>query len=430
MKRIASALMFAAVLSLTGCDEPAQQVEKDPEMVYTNSYEYGDDSYDIKSVVRFETETTVELWLSPKEGLNTIGSVIENGNYGVISINRTYLGSRDLFQKSGSYASFNDMMFDKGNNGRAYIEMSFSADSVYFDFKVETLYAAGVPTEKAFAGNYKGTFTEHEQDLSNQWSFNRIVKAITGGKVFVNTDAEYNTTTKLSLYDDEAFMHEAVSLTIPEERLGEMLTDIGDVIEVTYDAGKTYELTSSANINKLTFGLVDDNASLIMDLANGTDFLAADYLGAVELHESKPNHIACTVYEKNSEGEFEEIVTRRNPIHKLFVKAQSSSTAFYFGMSEASDADEKEMYPTLSFETRYMDGKYYFEDKAIGRFKYSDDFNTISDQPFGGDAPSKATMRIEQISNTNYKIILRVKDLLISSSKKADVEVFYEGSIN
>lgn len=428
MKYTAFALICALIVSVTGCEDPApvSTTEAD-EMVYTNSYEYGDDAFDVKSVVRFETETTVELWLSSTEGLTSIGSVMENGNYGVISVNRTYLGSRDLFKKAGSYAGFNELRFDNGHNAKAYIDMSFSADTVSVAFKIEKLFADGESSDKMFSGNYKGTFTDHEQILNNQWSFNRIAKNITKGEVFINTDADYNTTTRFCFYDDAAFMHEAISVTIPEERLGEDIVNLDDVITLTYDGGKEFELSNSANIVKLLASLTEDNATFDADFVNGSDFLAANFSGKVELNESKPNHIACTVYEK-VDGEWNKLTVRRTDIHKLFVNARSSSTSFHFGMSADATSGNSDYYPALFIETKFMDGNYHFESSAIGRFKYSDDHNTISEQPFGGNAAAKATMCIEQGKNSSYKIILRIKDLTISMYKKADIEVFFEGT--
>lgn len=425
MKYFTLALLSISALVLSGCEEDAPVKQETIEKTYTNSYEYDGSTFDVKSVVRYETETTVELWLSPAENLKTIGDVMEKGDYGVISVNRTYLGGRDLFKKSGSYAGFNEMRFSKGQNAKAYIEMSFEEDNVTFYFKIETLYSEGEAVGKEFSGSYKGGFTDHEQILVNQWSFNRIARSITGGKVFINTDNEYNTTATYCFYDDEAYLHEAFSLTVPEEKIGTGINEMEDVLEITYDDGKAFELAHSANIIRLNAGLTDDVATLDMDLVNGSNFLAANFSGKIELDESKPNHIACAVYEKNAEGEFEHLITRRTAISKLFVNKRSSTTILYFGMSEDSENSERDHYPTLSIETKLADGKYHFGTEAVGRFKYSDDHNTISEQPF-----YESTMYIEQTSSDSYKIIFRVKDLTITGSKKADIEVFYEGTLN
>lgn len=424
MKYFIMALSGTILFSLYGCEDPAPVNEKEEEMIYTNTYEYDGESFDIQSVVKYETETTVELWLSPVKDLNTIGSVIENGNYGVVSVNRTYIGGRDLFKKSGSYVRFNEKMFEKGCNAKAFVDMSFEDEAVCLSFRIETLYSDGKAEDKEFSGNYKGAFTDHNQVLVNQWSYNRIVKAITGGKVNVTMDDNYNTTMTFCLYDDPTFMHEAVTVTIPESKEGEEIVESDDVQALTYDNGKTFELKNSANINKLIASLVDDNVTLEMDLANGSDFLAANYTGKVEINESKPNHIACTVLEKNSEGDYEEVITRRNKIHKLFIKSGSNSTSFYFGMSENAESAYREAYPTLMIETDLMDGTYHFGGEAVGRFKYSDDHTTISEQPF-----YEGTLYVNRTDNT-YKIILRIRNLLISGSKVADIEVFYEGRVN
>lgn len=426
LKYFTLGLLATSAFILSGCEEttPVQQGTVE-EIEYTNSYEYDGNTFDVKSVVRYETETTVEMWLSPSEGLKSIGDVVENGNYGVVSVNRTYLGGRDLFKKSGTYAGFNEMRFSKGQNAKAYIEMSFEEENVTIQFKIETLFSEGEAVGKEFSGNYKGSFVDHSLVLDNQWSLNRIAKNITGGKVFITSDSEYNTQTRFSFFDDEAYMHEAFSLTIPEESIGSDITDLGDVIEITYDNGKKFDLASSANITRLITSLTDNLATIDMDLVNGNNYLAANFSGNIELNEKKPNHIACKIYEKNGNGDFEHLTTRRTPIHKLFVRAGSSTTILYFGMSENATSDNREYYPTLSIETKLADGQYHFGTEALGRFKYSDDHTTISDQPF-----DQGTMYVEQTSSSSYKIILRVKDLFITGSKKADIEVFYEGQIN
>lgn len=432
MNRYIKYLTFAffGAMALFACDDkPSAVVPTAPaEMVYTNSYEYGDESFDVQSVVRYETETTVELWLSPVQNLKTIGEVMEKGNYGVISANRTYLGGRDLFKKAGSYAGFNDFRFDNGYNGKAFIDMSFKDNEVSLNFKVEKLFSDAGVSDKFFSGNYQGEFIDHEQILKNQWSFNRIVKDIKSAKLFVKTDSEYNTTTKFTFYDDDETVHEAVSVTIPEAKLDEEINDIADILALTYDSGKAFELVNSANINKMLATLSDDNLEIDMDFANGSNFLAADYTGKVEISESKPNHISCAIYEKNENGEFEFLTIRRTPIHKLFVKAGYSSTSFYFGMSEDASSQYNHLYPTLFVGTELIDGKYRFGASALGRFKYSDDFNTISEQPFGGDEIPQGTMNIMQTSQNTYKIILRLDNLIISNVKMAQVEVFYEGT--
>lgn len=432
MKYLTLALTSAFIMAVSSCEKPTSTEGDDntaPETVYTNTYEYGEQSYEIKSVVRYQTTTTVEMWFSSVAGLSTIEEIVEKGNYGVISVNRTYLGGRDMFKKSGSYMAFNGFRFDRGSNAKAFIEMSLEETSVKFNFKSETLFDNGTSTDKEFAGSYNGTFVEHQHNLVNQWSHNRVVKNILKAKVFVNMDANYNTTTRFAFYDDEAYMHEAVAVTLPQNCVGKDVTELSDVVSVTYDNGKAFELVNSANINKLLATLVDDDATINMDLVNGSQLLAADFTGKVLLNESKPNHISYTTYEKSGDT-WNELVTRRYPVTKLIVKGGSSSTRFYFPTIEDASSEYLGSYPLLSVETKYVDGKYHFAADADGRFKFSDEHNTINDQAFGSNATPKATMCLTRVDDYTYKIVLRIKNLEISLSKKADVEVFYEGTFS
>lgn len=432
IKYFTLALTSAFVMAASSCEKPAQENVEDNtpvETVYTNTYEYADKSYEIKSVVRFQTTTTVEMWFSSVENLTTIEQIVEKGDYGVISVNRTYLGGRDMFRKAGSYIAFNGFRYEGGSNAKAFIEMAIDEASVKFNFKAETLFDNGTAIGKGFIGSYDGAFVEHQQNLVNQWSHNRVVKNILKAKVFVNMDNDYNTTTKFAFYDDEAYMHEAVAVTLPQANVGTEATELSDIVSVTYDNGKEFSLANSANINKLLATLTDDNATLDMDLVNGSQLLAADFSGKVVLNESKPNHISYTTYEKSGDS-WNELATRRYPVTRLIVKGGSSSTRFYFPTIEDASSDYLNSYPLLSVETKYIDGEYHFADDAVGRFKFSDEHNTISDQPFGDNAGPKATMCLTRVDDYTYKIVLRIQDLEISLSKKADVEVFYEGTFS
>lgn len=433
IKYFTLALTSAFVLAVSACEKPNGEGDGNDnvvtETVYTNSYEYSDQSYQIKSVVRFQTATTVEMWFSSEADLTTIEQIVEKGNYGVVSVNRTYLGSRDLFKKAGTFMQFNTFRFDGGNSGKAFIEIAFNNDetSVKFNFKAETLFDNGTATEKVFVGSYDGTFVEHSQTLKNQWSHNRVVKNLLKAKVFINMDEYYNQTTKFTFYDDEAYMHEAVSVTLPQSSVGEDVTELANLVSVTYDNQKPFELANSANINKLLASLVDDNVNFDVDLVNGTQLLAANFSGKAILDESKPNHLSYTTYEMNGDVR-NELATRVYPITDLIVRAKSSSSTFYFPIVEDPSTDYLASYPMLSVETKFVNGEYYFAAQADGRFKFSDDHNQFADQPFGSGVSAKATMCLTRVDDYTYKIILRITGLSTSSlTKKADVEVFYEG---
>lgn len=437
IKYFTLALTGAFILAVSACERPSAGSNEDnnvaADVVYTNTYEYSEQSYEIKSVVRFQTATTVEMWFSSVAELTTIEQIVKNGNFGVVSVNRTYLGGRDLFKKAGTFMQFNTFRFDGKCNGKAFIEMAFddSETSVKFNFKAETLFDEGTSTGKAFVGSYDGSFVEHQQNLQNQWSHNRVVKNILKAKVFVNMDDNYNQTTRFAFYDDEAYNHEAVSVTLPQSSVGEEVTELADLVSVTYDNQKPFELANSANINKLLASLVDDNVDMELDLVNGNQLLAADFTGKAILSESKPNHISYTTYEKSGDV-WNKLVTRRYPVTKLIVKGGASTTRLYFPTIDNPSGEYLDTYPLLSVETKYIsrDGKYYFESDANGRVEFSDEFNTIQDQPFGDNATPKATMCLTRVDDNVYKIVLRVKDLEISLSKKADLEIFYEGTFS
>lgn len=446
IKYSAFTLLCAVALSLTSCqDKATTQGQKKPAVEYTNSFDFGDDTYAINSVVRNETVTTIELWLSPVAGLKTISEVTAKGHYAVLSANKTYVGGRDLLQKDGSYLAFVNQRMDNTNNAMAFIDMTFDGDYVYLNFKAEDLFVGNVPVNKFFSGSYEGTFVNHEQTLQNEWSFNRVIRKLFGAKVHIKTVTDENgnflkdendnfiltNNTTFTLYDDESRMHEALSVTIPESKYGTEIVELADILSLTYDNGKAYELSSSANINNLLLSLNNNIATVDVDLASGGKLLSANYNGPVEIVEEKPNHIICQTYDK-VDGEWVKTpVPLIQEVRKLFIEKTSSDWDLYFATYDEAQLQHKDVFTSISIQSKYADSGYWFAPAALGRFKYhNNDLMISTSMPFGGDVDAQATMMIESDTSGNCKVVFRIKDLFITNSKIADVEVFYNGPIS
>lgn len=448
------ALICAGLLSLTACVEKQQttpQVSGKPEVEYTNTYEFGEDLYEIQSIVRNETVTTIELWLSPVPGLNSINDVMANGNYAVISANRSYLGGRDLFQKNGTYIAFGDYRMDNKHNAMAFIDMEFDGDYVFLNFKSEDLFLNDEPAEKLFSGSYEGVFVNHEHVLDNEWSYNRVLRSILSGKVLVKTmqddagnylkneEGYYINTATFTMYDDEAGLHEAVSVTIPESKYGQEIVELSDINALTYDNGKAFELTNSANINKLLLSLDNQTVSMDMDFISGGNFLSANYTGEIELIEEKPNHISCVTYDRVGEDETGAPIWQKNnvvmmqDIGTVFIEKKQSNWSLYFATFEGALFEDRAAFTSISIESKFADSGYWFAPKALGTFAYHNSnasIATAAPMPFGSDADAQATLFIESDPRENTcKVVFRIKYLMITGTKIADVEIFYEGPI-
>lgn len=447
------ALICAGLLSLTACDNKIVEIEVEqqkPDVEYTNTYDFGGDLYQIQSVVRNETLTTVEFWLSPVAGLTSINDVIAKGNYAVVCANKSYLGGRDLFQKTGSYIAFERQRKDNTDNAMAFIDMEIDGNYVFLNFKAEDLYINKIPAKKLFLGSYEGTFVNHEQILNNEWSYNRVVRSILSGQVLIKTITDENgnflkdengkfiltNTTTFILYDDAASIREAIRVEIPESKYGEDITELSDILSLNYDAGKTFELSSSANINKLLLSLDNDVATVNMDFVNGANLLSANFNGEVELVEEKPNHIICQTYDKVNGEWVKTPVPLIQEVHKLFVKKTDTFCELYFPTYAGAEIQYKESYTTLRVPADMVDTGYWFPaTTTYGSFAYhNNDLNMDTDVPFGqtdegSPADAQATVYVKFDGN-NCKVVCRITDLFFTNSKIADVEVFYSGPIS
>ena len=160
---IVSAL--AGLFCLLSCGKtPTPDSERQGQ--YTNTFTLDGSEYTIGSVVRFDQDNnTVQFWISQEEGLTTVESIEEAGEYLVISTHKSYLGSRDRFTKAGTFVKFGNRRFAYGDEGLGYIETSFTEEEMSIEFAVENLNTksddAAEETAAALKGDYKGTYATY-----------------------------------------------------------------------------------------------------------------------------------------------------------------------------------------------------------------------------------------------------------------------------
>lgn len=420
-----SILMVLALAAVVSCQDRVEPVVPEEPIDVANEFQYDGQTYKIKSAVRYTTGSTVELWLSPVANLYSIGEVVSNGNYVVLSINKSSLNGKDIFRKDGSFIRYNDLMLSYGMNGLAFIENSFTPKSVSVAFEADALYSSDNKlVKKTISGTYEGAFVDHSMYLDNQWAYDRVPVDITGVHVYTETDAQYNTTTTFHIYDDKAMSREAVKITVPEASVGQDIVQLDKILSLQYDGGKDFKLVNSANILRLNLAKTGDNVALDMDFACENEYLAASYLGECTTDEMKPNHIAVTMYEKDPDtGNFNKTGVERQTLRKLFVETSAGKQFFKFAVN-SSDTAADGMIPVIGgLSSSLTDGAYHYE--AAVRFAYTGYSSVISAQ-----SCKNSTIRVHEDGNGNYKVVFRASNVTVSSSKAADIEVFWYGQAN
>ena len=139
-----SVIMTAAMIFISGACQKTETPQQEPEE-RTNFFTFEGYSLDINSVVRYDKgDNSVELWLSPEEGLNTIAEIKSAGDYVVLNTNASYIGGRDRFNAQSSkdsYIRFNeDLQYSYGDSGVAFIVVSVDNDQITIGFIAQTLY--------------------------------------------------------------------------------------------------------------------------------------------------------------------------------------------------------------------------------------------------------------------------------------------------
>lgn len=251
---------------------------------YTNTFTLDGSEYTIGSVVRFDQDNnTVQFWISQEEGLTTVESIEEAGEYLVISTHKSYLGSRDRFTKAGTFVKFGNRRFAYGDEGLGYIETSFTEEEMSIEFAVENLNTksddAAEETAAALKGDYKGTYATYtEEALDNEWAMNLERFDVASAHVITREDGGVDTYT---LYDRSGLV--AVEFTLPQSRRGlptlfSMTESVDKAFRIKYNNGNNADMT-------LAFGsitaIADENGLRVsFDITENETRIRAEYEGA------------------------------------------------------------------------------------------------------------------------------------------------------
>lgn len=284
--------MLAGLACLFGCRKTPtpDTIEQDQ---FTNTFTLDGSEYTIGSVVRFDQDNnTVQFWISQEEGLTTVKSIEEAGDYLLISTHKSYIGSRDRFTKAGTFVKFGNQRFAYGDEGMGYIETSFSDEEMSIEFAVENLSTkaddAAEELSVALKGDYKGTYATYtEEALDNEWAMNLERFDIAGAHVIFREDGGVDTYT---LYDRSGIV--AVEFTLPQSRRG-----LPTLFAMTEDADEAFRIRYNdkydADMN-LAFGSIialadEDGLKVSFDITDNENRIRAEYEGSYTSSMVKAN---------------------------------------------------------------------------------------------------------------------------------------------
>lgn len=419
-----SIVVLSAVASCTKAPvNPGEKPDEKPEV--TNQFAYDDQIYNIRSVVRYESETSVEFWLSSRAGLTSIGDLKKADDYAVVSVSKSFLGSTDYFAKTNTYVRFNELRFDNSYKGMGYIQADMTEDKVYLNFKIEKLYENGKAVEKQLQGSYEGGFVDHFETLDNQWSANMVPKSLGASHVDYITTEEYGvwkSSVAITLFDAMNPGYKALKITIPEDKLGADVIDIADIQSIEYDGGKSFNLINRANIRKFNIAIDENKLTVSLSLAAGGNFLAAEYKGTINTFaESKPNHIAWKL--SNSD----EVVRKRFGQGLMFYKHDKVAGEYTFRFAFSGvDSILDENLPTLVIPSNLTDGEYHYNlGSDVGKFGYKENVEGGLDLPMMSIIGATVMVKIE---DSMYTIIFKQPGRVLNATTTVDLEVFYYGT--
>lgn len=287
-KNILTSIIAAAIMLLpSGCRED-DPVNEQPAEEFTNEFVYDGESYNIGSVVRFDQDNnTTQLWISSEEGLESIDQIEDSGDYLVLSVHRSYLGSRDRFTKAGSFVRFGSLAFASGNEGMGYIETAITGEEISIIFAVD---GTGSSDEEGLAieGNYKGGYSTFiEEELANEWALDRDRNAIGGAAFLLREDGGSDTYT---IFDSS--MNKAIEFTLPQSRRGlpTLFNTTDKPIEgasISYGNGEKVDM--SAAYGSITAMVDETSMRVSFDITAGTERIRAEYEGQYDIEIKKSN---------------------------------------------------------------------------------------------------------------------------------------------
>ena len=331
-RHISFAFMTSLLLMMGSCEKPDSNKPEPEER--KNFFTFETYSFDINSVVKYDKgDNAIELWLSPESGLTSISQIENSGDYVVLNTHASYLGSRDRFNAQASADSYirfgNDLQYEYGDAGVAYIEVQIEGDQITLDFLAQNLNAKAADQVNAqLQGTYSGTYvTEKEKAYENDWGINRQHNQI--DKV-VMTMREDDGDWSIKMLNKDGT--EGIRIDFPSEMMDQEIVIGGNNnandLKLFYNGGVEFPLKDAAGWIKILNNVNDKPLTVSISLIKGDTQLRAEYAGKftseiVKLNRFIYSNAATSLFEN---GTYE--------IVKLMVENNGKTCRFFLSPSE------------------------------------------------------------------------------------------------
>ena len=421
-RHISFAFMTSLLLMMGSCEKPDSNKPEPEER--KNFFTFETYSFDINSVVKYDKgDNAIELWLSPESGLTTTSQIEKSGDYVVLNTHASYLGSRDRFNaqtSADSYIRFgNDLQYEYGDAGVAYIEVHLEGDQITLDFLAQSLNAKATEQVNAqLHGSYSGTYvTEKEKAYENEWGVNRQHTAITDAIVTTREDGGNSSITLI-----EADGSEGIRIELPHSSIGKeyhlTTTESQEDIKL-YTKGSSYILKGAAGT--INTYLDETTATVSISLVKDGIQLRVEYNGAYKSEKIKLNRF---IFDYEGESPYE----GNHEIVKLMVEDKGGVLKIFFSPSEGyniAGANSTHM-PILTLSSSVINaGKKTFNELTDWEFAY----DVMQVWPFVDEyRPHPAdTDWIEVNRDGNVYEIEFVLTSQGTGSQTSTIDVYYQG---
>lgn len=330
-RHISFAFMTSLLLMMGSCEKPDSNKPEPEER--KNFFTFETYSFDINSVVKYDKgDNAIELWLSPESGLTTTSQIEKSGDYVVLNTHASYLGSRDRFNAQASADSYirfgNDLQYEYGDEGVAYIEVQLEGDQITLDFLAQSLSSKAADQVNAqLHGTYSGTYvTEKEKAYENDWGVNRQHNQI--DEVVMTMREDDGDWSVRMLHNDGT---EGIRIEFPSDMMGQEIVIGGNNnandLKLFYNGGIEFPLKDAAGWIKILNDVNGKPLTISISLIKGDTHLRAEYAGGFTPEVVKLNRFRFT-YDGESPYEGEQTIV------KLMVEQLGNNIKFYFSPSE------------------------------------------------------------------------------------------------
>lgn len=412
------ALILAAAVLFTSCKEP---VEVNPAggVSVENGFVFEGTRSDIGSVVRFDQDNnTVQFWLSPSEGVTDIDQM--GSDCLVLSVHKSYLGSRDRMTKAGSFVKCGGNIFSAGDDGIGYIETSIQGDSITLKFAVEKFSVRSDAPSLTLSGEYYGKFsTFNDEPYTNEWAIDRERRSIGQAEFILREDGGNDT---FILYEDKD--SRAIEFTIPQSRRGKtILFNTSEAplegFTARFSDGKEIDMTKVYGSVKAD--AAENSMKVSFDLTFNGERIRAEYDGVCKTIVKKANryiYASGYPYSTNYDGKYF--------FSELRIEESYNSKTFKF-IPEGTD----EMYsdiPVLTITDSALIGKENIDMRNTGGWSFRfDKINVSRYENEWKPAPSKGSTLSITEDNGTYRIEITLETVEPTFKYVSTIDLYYEG---